>query len=233
MVNAADAKMIKELKGHAGRIHALAFSPKDGNLIVSASADKTAKLWDVNQGKSVRDFAGHGDAVLGVNVSRDGTKLVTGSADKTARIWNLADGKTLATLSGHAGPVTSVFLADDASRVATGSADQSVRIWDAASGRELQRMSDHRAALAGVALLAGQQVGRLGGGRQRRPGVGSGRRAGFRRPSGADLRAWPFCRMGPSSTRPRPTSRSRSSTSRPAISFARSPGTRAPSRPWR
>ena len=58
VINAADGKTIKELKGHTGRIHALAFSPKDGNLIVSASADKTARLWDVNQGKSVRDFAG-------------------------------------------------------------------------------------------------------------------------------------------------------------------------------
>ena len=145
VINSADAKTVKELKGHSGRIHALAFSPKDGNLIVSASTDKTAKLWDVNQGKSVRDFTGHGDTVLSVSVSRDGSKLVTGSADKSARVWNVGDGKMLATLIGHAGLVSSVYLSDDASRVATGSADQTVRFWDASTGRELQETSDIKA----------------------------------------------------------------------------------------
>ncbi len=52
---------------------------------MSASADKAAKLWDIGQGKAIRDFKGHGDAVLAVNSSRDGTKVVTGSADKTAK----------------------------------------------------------------------------------------------------------------------------------------------------
>ena len=83
VINAADGAVLKALPGHAARIHALAFAPNDGNLLVSASADKTAKLWNVNEGKPVRDFAGHADAVLALDLSRDGTKLVTGSADKT------------------------------------------------------------------------------------------------------------------------------------------------------
>ena len=93
MINPADGKTIKELKGHQGRIGGLAYSPKDGNVLFSASADKTAKLWDVNQGKSLRDFNGHADAVISLNVSRDGAKIVTGSNDQTARVWNVADGK--------------------------------------------------------------------------------------------------------------------------------------------
>ena len=156
VIIAADAKTINELKGHTGHIHALAFSPKDGDLLVSASADKTAKVWDVKQGKAVRDFEGHGDAVLSLNVSRDGSKLVTGSADKTGP--DLERGRRSiardADRTHGQGPITSAGFADDASRVATGSADESVRIWDIATGRELQRMSNHHAALAGVAFLA-------------------------------------------------------------------------------
>ena len=154
VINPADAKTIKELKGHQGKIGALAYSLKDGNLLFSAAADKIAKLWDVNQGKSIRDFSGHADAVVGLNVSRDGTKIITGSNDKTARIWNVADGKVVATLTGHAGPVSAVFLSDDNNRVATGSADQSVRFWEAASGRELERMTRHKATISGVAMLS-------------------------------------------------------------------------------
>ena len=139
------------------------------------------------RGSRVRDFSGHGDAVLGLNVSRDGTKLVTGSADKTARIWNVADGKIARDAErATRGRSSVVSLADDASRVATGSADQSVRFWDAASGRELQRMLGPPRGDRRRRDPARQQVGRLGGGRQAGPGVGSGRRAGLRRSSGAD-----------------------------------------------
>ena len=217
MINAGDAKTIKELKGHTGRIHALAFSPKDGNLIVSASADKTAKLWDVNQGKSVRDFAGHGDAVLSVNVSRDGTKLVTGSADKTARIWNLADGKTLATLSGHAGPVSSCL---HLRRRQPGRDRLGRSIGAVLGGGERPRAPENVGPPCGDRRgrdAAGQQVGRLGGRGQCRPGVGSGRRADLRRPRGADPQRGRSSRTEPRSSRPRPTSRSRSSTSTPAM----------------
>ena len=183
VANSADAKTVKELKGHSGRINALAFSPKDGNLIVSASADKTGKLWDVNQGKSVRDFTGHGDALLSVNFSRDGSKLVTGSADKTARVWSVGDGKTLATLTGHAGPISSVYLTDDASRVATGSADQTVRFWDASTGRELQKLRVWRGG-HGRCHSCRQQVGCLSGRRQRGSRVGAVGNQGIRWTSG-------------------------------------------------
>ena len=50
VIDAGTGKMIKELKGHTGRVHAVMFSPHDGKFLVSASADATAKRWDINQG---------------------------------------------------------------------------------------------------------------------------------------------------------------------------------------
>ena len=93
---------------------------------------------------------------------------------------------------------------------------ESVRVWDAASGRELQRLSDHASALVGVAILPDNKSIVSAGADNCRSRVDSGRRAGLRWSSGTDLQRGRPSRTEPMSSRPRPTSRSRSSTSRPA-----------------
>ena len=55
------------------------FSP-DGARILTASADKTAKLWDAASGKLIASF-GHMDGVEVAAFSRDGARILTGSAD--------------------------------------------------------------------------------------------------------------------------------------------------------
>ena len=75
----------------------------NGSQVFTASADKTAKVFDVNTGTVVRSLAGHGDAVRAVAFTKDAAKVVTGSADKTIRTWNAANGKPLLTYPGAAG----------------------------------------------------------------------------------------------------------------------------------
>ena len=66
----------------------VAFSP-DGSLLATASADQTARLWDVATGQpSGFPLAGHTGRLSGVAFSRDGRLLATASDDTTARIWD-------------------------------------------------------------------------------------------------------------------------------------------------
>ena len=79
-----------------------AFSP-DGQRIVTASADKTARVWDAATGKPIGEpLKGHEGAVKSAAFSPDGKRIVTASLDKTARIWDAATGKPIGEpLKGH------------------------------------------------------------------------------------------------------------------------------------
>jgi WD40 repeat protein len=65
-----------------------AFSP-DGSRIVTASGDKTARIWDAASAKEIAVLRGHDIAVYSAAFSPDGSRIVTASEDKTARIWDV------------------------------------------------------------------------------------------------------------------------------------------------
>ena len=82
----------RTFEGHTGPINALAITA-NGAQLLTASADKTIKVYEVATGKEVRSLAGFGDGVRCVAISKDGQTVAAGGLDRTVRTWNLADGK--------------------------------------------------------------------------------------------------------------------------------------------
>ena len=66
--------------------------------MVTASRDKTARLWEVATGQALRALPGHQGAVKHAAFSPDGKLVVTASDDKTARLWEVATGQMLRAL---------------------------------------------------------------------------------------------------------------------------------------
>ena len=88
----------------------VAISP-DSNFVATGSKDKSAKLWDLRNGREVRSFLGHAMTVISLDFSFDGKYLLTGSNDKTARIWEVETGKELVAVPSYdQGLVTDVAL---------------------------------------------------------------------------------------------------------------------------
>ncbi|CAJ2513899.1 Uu.00g020180.m01.CDS01 [Anthostomella pinea] len=142
------------LESHVDEITALHFR---GDVLVSGSADKTLRHWDLQKGRCVQTLdvmwaaaqasvsldTGEGswrqtnrpasrsaDFIGSVQVFE--SALACGTADGMVRLWDLRSGQVHRSLVGHTGPVTCLQF-DDAHLV-TGSLDRSIRIWDLRTG---------------------------------------------------------------------------------------------------
>ena len=90
--------LLRTLEGHSDSVNGVAVTP-DGKRAVSASWDKTLKVWDLETGRALRTLEGHSDSVSGVAVTPDGKRAVSASWDKTLKVWDLETGRAAA----HAG----------------------------------------------------------------------------------------------------------------------------------
>ena len=127
--------------GHTDYINSVAFSP-NGQMLATASADHSVKLWDVATGRETRALNGHTEVVAQVVFAPDGKTLASASWDHTVRLWNPANGNLLRALTGHNLAVLSIAFSSDGKRIAGGSSDNTVTIWDAQTGKLLKTLQD-------------------------------------------------------------------------------------------
>jgi len=92
---------------HIDDVNAVAISP-DGNIIASASVDKSIHLRDTQTGKILHILKGHKEEVFDISFTYDGTVLASGSRDRTVKLWSVKNGELLRTLTGHRNLVRSV-----------------------------------------------------------------------------------------------------------------------------
>src|SRR5262249_55032575 len=98
--NKGREQRVAECKGHEDEPVSAAFSPA-GTLLVTGSADKTARVWEAASGNEKYALRGHTDGVLVVAFSPDGKLVATGGKDGLVKLWDADMGKERATLKGH------------------------------------------------------------------------------------------------------------------------------------
>ena len=144
-------KCLKTFQGHSQTVTSMAFSP-DGRAVVSASYDKTLKLWSVSGGECLKTFQGHSKIVLSVAFSPDGRTVVSGAADNTLKLWSVSGGECLKTFQGHSKIVESVAFSPDGRTVVSASCDNTLKLWSVFSGECLNTFQDHSAVIFTVAF---------------------------------------------------------------------------------
>lgn len=138
------------------------WSPTDLTTLMSASDDKTVRLWDLPSPDSVRTFVGHQDYVRcgafmpGISASSsagNGHMLVTGSYDSTVRLWDSrAPGGAVLTFK-HAAPVEAVLPMPSGTAILA-AADNAISVLDVVAARPLKLLTAHQKTVTSLCLAS-------------------------------------------------------------------------------
>src|SRR5262249_10965105 len=136
LIDAATGKSRAILRGHAGEILRLAFTP-DGKRLASVSVDSTARLWDVAAAKPLCVWKhAPGKSGYGLAASPDGRRVATGAMGGPIRVWDSSPeapaGETdrpVAELKEHVAMVTGLAYSPDGRRLASVGMDGRIRLW--------------------------------------------------------------------------------------------------------
>ncbi|CAE8685031.1 unnamed protein product, partial [Polarella glacialis] len=105
--------------------------PGSAPQMLTASSDRTLRLWDLKSGQEKRQFTGHKDAVLDMAHNWSTMEVVTASADSTLAQWDLKScDLPLHFLEGHTMAVNCVEVDWASSLALSGSFDNDLRLWD-------------------------------------------------------------------------------------------------------
>jgi sugar lactone lactonase YvrE len=131
------------LSGHTSGVNCLVFSA-DSKKLISGSADKTIKIWDVKTGKEIAKLEGHKGFINALVITPDGQQLFSADADKTIKVWDVNTGKELRTLLGHKSSINSLAISPDGQKLFSASADKTIKVWDVNTGKEIKTLSEHK-----------------------------------------------------------------------------------------
>ncbi|KAJ1045371.1 hypothetical protein NDA10_004956 [Ustilago hordei] len=153
--------ILRSLRGHSNPVHVTRFSP-NGTEIMSASDDRTVRLWDLPEQKAVHVFEGHEDYVRGgcamtmahgvpvedvLVYPTGGGGVALSVGGPVMKVWDLMmGGRCMASISNHQKTITSLALSVNSGadysasntdsiggmRILTGGLDHLVKVYDPA-----------------------------------------------------------------------------------------------------
>ena len=157
------------LKGHESLVLSVGFDPA-GKRLVTASQDKTARIWDLASGAPPIVLIGHNEAVFSAAFSSDGRKVVTGSFDKTLRLWDAENGGELASSIDAGKPILAVTFTSDGRYLVTSLLDDStearpfrtsIAMWNVQTGKRASEEDFASLQLADYVAVFSQDAGIL------------------------------------------------------------------------
>ena len=149
--------------GHKALIRDVIFT-SDGKYLVSASDDKTIRVWDTSTGELVRMLSGqigtvHEGKIYAAALSPDDRLLATGGIlsgsreEKCAiRLINFQTGEVKTLLKGHPNVVLKLAFSPDGNRLISGSSDKTARIWNVRTQKTLHVLKGHTDHIYAVAF---------------------------------------------------------------------------------
>jgi WD40 repeat protein len=134
----ADPKHPRKLTGHGPGQIQLAVD-RDGRRALTASIDRTLRLWDLSTGTSRR--VRQEEVGLGPIAWAPDERRVAYVFGQTAiRLCDLETGRSLKSLPGHQGRITEMAFCPDGRRLVSCGLDGAIRVWDVETAKEIRPM---------------------------------------------------------------------------------------------
>lgn len=137
-----DCPQLVQILFHGGPIRFAAFS-RDARRVVTASADNTAQVWDLETGQPRGTPLQHDGIVFQASFSPDDRTVLTASNDGTARVWDAETGQARFQPLPHGKAVSSASFSPNGQRIITTGGTDEALLWNAADGKQVARGLRH------------------------------------------------------------------------------------------
>ena len=139
----ATGKVLFELEGHTKPVRDIGYSP-DGQWLVTASEDHTARIWRAATGKSMAVLP-HDAEVISAAFTFGGQWIVTRTAgDKVIRVWDAASQKKITVIDVGPKELASFTLSPDGSFLVTTTADDpTAEVFETRTGTRVAELTGH------------------------------------------------------------------------------------------
>jgi WD40 repeat protein len=126
--------VVRTLTGHTKGVQAVEYFPGTGHLLLSASLDGRAKIWDAagtHKYGVKRTYIGHNGGVRSARFSADGSRFATASFDRSVKVWDTETGVARASLPTGAIAYCATWAPmDDPNVLLIGTGSRKVLQWD-------------------------------------------------------------------------------------------------------
>ncbi len=160
---AGDGETVRSIRAHGGMIKALD-TPLQKNVVLSAGADKSLKLWSLPSGKKLADIPAHDSMIMAGAISGDGSRAVStsmktmeesgsGAIKPVIKVWDLSVNKVVHTFTRGGGMVMAADISPRNSFIAAGDAQGAIRLFDINTGSLADGFTAFQSAVSAVDFM--------------------------------------------------------------------------------
>ena len=154
---AAASVALHTFEGHERDVLAVAYQPKAG-LIASASADRTARLWEAKSLSLIRRYPRQRSFITALAFAPGEDAILIGTLSGDISLYSTTSRRRMRRYGGHDERVSALTFVPGSGAFVSASADGTIRLWDIDEGRAQKTFGAAGAAVRSVAVQPGSRL---------------------------------------------------------------------------